>query len=103
MKEAMLQLAILSRRSVAAIPPPRSRAVCADSLSRTFGAASEGLVQIVEDHQRALDPFVVAFCSRHQTVEHQANSGSFGACELRVLQIEIVHDLGDGSHALIRQ
>lgn len=52
-------------------------------------------MKVVEEDERALDPFVVAVGSGHQPFEHQTDARGLLAAELPVLQVEVVHDLGE--------
>src|SRR5207302_2215315 len=65
-------------------------------------ALPERFMQMVENLDRALDSLRVVSNAPGQTLDHHPYPRGLRAIEFRLLQIEVVHDLGDRAHALVR-
>src|SRR5438876_12158888 len=68
---------------------------------RSSSLSTEVLVQIVEHGGPALQPGLVIPMPHGDTRDQSVDAGSLGTIELRILQIDVVHDLRDREEAAV--
>src|SRR3954453_2803022 len=60
------------------------------------------LMQIIENLDAALDSLRVIANAADQSGDHHRHPRALRAIEFRLLQVDVVHDLGDRAHAFVR-
>ena len=59
------------------------------------GPIAEQRIEIVEQAAALLDTRHIRQIGARQAVDHRRNATRLGACELAVLEVDVVHDLAD--------
>src|SRR5262249_52218380 len=87
--------------------PTNRWTACSSSTSPDHVTASpspllaEALIGVAEDHRAALDARGIVLLRGADPVDQERDAGGLAAAELAVLEINVVHDLGDGAQGRI--
>src|SRR3954452_1889566 len=90
-------------RSAATSSAVRMRVIGSPPITRSLAAPpSKRCVQIVENLEPALDSLRVVSNAADQPRDHHPHARGLLVIEFRLLQIDVVHDLGDRAYAFVR-